>query len=987
MKLTDIVSVILVAMIFGYPVPSVAAEMQKIDAQLRATIESSGNNDLLSALLVLEDNASIGVEAGILARRQPSAQSRYLTAYHQLQQRTRVSQSELINVLREGVREGSVAEFKPYWITNAVYVLAAPEELLRLASHGDVGWVIPDLQVRLIEPVARFTAVADNQGPAENLLAVGARALWERGLTGAGRIICSFDTGVEVSHPALVSKWRGNHNADSAACWFDPYGTTFPTDGGDSHGTHVMGIMVGNDGADTIGLAPGAQWICAAVVDRGETLGQSISDILDAFEWAANPDGDPETFADVPDVVCNSWGIPEGFINQCGETFWNAIDNLESLGIVCVFAAGNEGPDSKSMRNPADRASSPVNCFAVGAVNSSEPGFPVASFSSRGPSSCDLAAKKPEVVAPGMAIRSSSKDGGYKLISGTSMATPHVAAAVALFRQYNPNLTPEQIKSAILLSAIDIEEPGEDNESGMGFIDLAAALELLPKPMIPDPQIERVRFQDGGNNLLDPGDEGNLVVTLHGAGIDAENLVGYLLTTTPGIELTKGTAYFGLVPADGFGDNAEDPFAFTAAPSFAPGDTVSFTLVLVGDNIPGCLQREFDLIFGVPDHGEWATLDNGTVAMTVSNFGVFGLHDESYMPLGGRGYEIPEGWGNFLFEAGLLIKAGAGPVSDEIRTDGIGEYSGDFKPSANVQMVHAAPGAIGDLESITSFDDSGAGVGLGVAVRQRAAAFSGASSGGGILVEWTITNTSGAVLDELCVGLFSDWDIPGEYQADLIVLDAGADLFYQHRGGSTPVVGVAMLNVPMNAARFYDNGSGKRGFSEFEKREALSGPISAPAESAAADWCGFVAAGPYDLAAGDSIIVAFAFCSSQSVADFYATAAEARNKYLLATGATEEDHGLPREHDLVVYPNYPNPFNPETRIDFVMPADGCVEAGIFNILGRKVTTLCAGYYPAGAHTVVWKGLDEMGRRMASGIYLCRVSTKTQTRTQKMVLIR
>jgi bacillopeptidase F len=219
------------------------------------------------------------------------------------------------------------------------------------------------------------------------------------GWNGTGRIICSFDTGVNGLHPALHSRWKGL-DGDSAAAWFDPVDkTSFPhaflNIGGNvpSHGTHTMGIMVGADPStlDTVGVAPGAKWISAAVVD---IPGASL---LDAFEWAADPDGNPNTVSDVPDVINHSWGFVD---RPCLNVFYDAIEHTEALGIVNIFAGGNSGTGGPT--NPADRGLDSLDCFAVGNLDhTNEEIYP---GSSRGPA-CDGFNVKPNVVAPGTAIR------------------------------------------------------------------------------------------------------------------------------------------------------------------------------------------------------------------------------------------------------------------------------------------------------------------------------------------------------------------------------------------------------------------------------------------------------------------------------------------------------------------------------------------------------------------------------------------------------
>ena len=289
-----------------------------------------------------------------------------------------------------------------------------------------------------------------------------------------------------------------------------------------------MGIMVGSDGADTVGVAPGAQWIAAGVVDRGNGIQGSITDLLAAFQWAADPDGDPSTTDDVPDVINNSWGIPIGYFPACDQTFWEAIDNLEAAGVVCIFAAGNEGPNPMTIRTPADRITSDFNSFSIGAVNGNDPNMTVASFSSRGPSGCDGVTIKPEVTAPGIAIRSASRTGGYITMSGTSMATPHVAGAVAILRQFNRHATPSEIKQALMLSATDLGQAGEDNDYGWGVINIRRALDFMPSPDNPFPALASINISNG---IVHPGDYIAMSVTFENLGSIMQNGVAHLVTS------------------------------------------------------------------------------------------------------------------------------------------------------------------------------------------------------------------------------------------------------------------------------------------------------------------------------------------------------------------------------------------------------------------------------------------------------------------------
>jgi bacillopeptidase F len=314
-------------------------------------------------------------------------------------------------------------------------------------------------------------------------------------VNGAGTIVAVLDTGVDGNHPALHDRWRGNNGHPWQECWHDVLGTgtEFPTDPM-SHGTHVMGTLTGLGVAtlDSIGVAWGAEWIAANAINQGVGPGFDL-DVIDCLQWFADPDGNPETVDDVPDVVQNSWGVNEQLgYGDCDMRWWAAIDNCEAAGVVMTWSVGGDGPSAGTVRSPADRATTATNCFSIGAVDASnfEFPYPLASFSSRGPSGCNVAAPlrfKPEVVAPGVEIYSSVPGGGYQVWSGTAMAGPHVAGVVALMRSAEPDLDVDTIKEILMLTARDEGPAGEDNAYGWGVIDAYEAVVDFAPVAVPLP--------------------------------------------------------------------------------------------------------------------------------------------------------------------------------------------------------------------------------------------------------------------------------------------------------------------------------------------------------------------------------------------------------------------------------------------------------------------------------------------------------------------
>jgi subtilisin family serine protease/subtilase family serine protease len=354
---------------------------------------------------------------------------------------------------------GAVERIRPFWVFNGFAVTATPAAIRKLAARDDV------LEVRIDQEIPeppRPTEAAEASGPTEwNIALIRAPEVWalDPRYNGQGAVIGSFDSGVDLAHPDLFARYRGDDNIS----WFDPYGEhSTPTDL-NGHGTHTIGTALGGDASGThIGVAPGARWIAAkAWNDAGFGYASAFHQI---FEWFLAPGGDPDN---APDVVNNSWAF---VASGCNGEFAADIQAWRAAEIFPAFAAGNSGPSPGSVRSPGAYAES----FAVGATDIFDE---VASFSSRGPSPC-TGLDKPDVSAPGAAIRSAVPGGGYAALSGTSMATPHIAGAVAVLRSIKPDMTIEELATALTLSAADVEQPGPDNDSGAGRLDLSVAAEI-----------------------------------------------------------------------------------------------------------------------------------------------------------------------------------------------------------------------------------------------------------------------------------------------------------------------------------------------------------------------------------------------------------------------------------------------------------------------------------------------------------------------------
>jgi subtilisin family serine protease len=467
-----------------------AAGTNKLSPGLEARLQASAPDQSVTAVVFLQEQANIAELDQQLREIRVTRAYRHRVVMENLRATAERSQTRWREYLDQAAITKRLSGYRFYWIVNALVVQAQSSFLYELSRNEDVQYMDVNLKPQLIEPVRptelRGRSTLDlNQGIPRGVRAINAPRVWrELGITGAGRLVANLDTGVDGGHPALAARWRGV-SAPRAQCWLDLNAAAVTPTDGYGHGTHTMGTICGNSTTsnDSVGVAPGAQWIACRATD--ESGGSELdNDILTAFQWLADPDENPQTIEDVPDVVSNSWGVSPsvGPYTWCFNLWNDAIINCEAAGVVVLFSAGNSG--SSGLVSPATVALDSVTNFAVGAVdatNDTIPPYDIAGFSSRGPSGCPPdTAVKPEVCAPGVNVYSCAPGGEYAVMSGTSMAAPHVAGIVALMREASPDADVREIKSALMRSAVDQGDTGNDNTFGFGMVDAFAAVQMLP---------------------------------------------------------------------------------------------------------------------------------------------------------------------------------------------------------------------------------------------------------------------------------------------------------------------------------------------------------------------------------------------------------------------------------------------------------------------------------------------------------------------------
>jgi serine protease AprX len=350
-----------------------------------------------------------------------------------------------------------------YRLIPATALQVRPADIEALSRDDTVDYIWPDLPVHTCLPVSDVEAKLDVSVPR-----IQAPLVWQAGFRGQGMKIGVVDTGIDASHAdfegrvVAMKSFVGGDGTDD-----------------NGHGTHVASISAGTGVASSgkfQGVAPAASLYVAKVLDANG--GGTMSGVMAGIEWAVDQG------VHVINLSLGSNGPCDGtdaLSTLCDEA-------VQQRGVVVCVAAGNEGPGASTVGSPG--------CarwvVTIGAVDDSDR---VTSFSSRGPTSDGRI--KPDLVFPGAGIVAAQAKGtalgaviapGYVQLSGTSMATPHATGSVALLLQAKSSLTPNQVKWALLTTALNLTE--NPNSQGSGRGDVFAAYQKIVSqtpPNLPEP--------------------------------------------------------------------------------------------------------------------------------------------------------------------------------------------------------------------------------------------------------------------------------------------------------------------------------------------------------------------------------------------------------------------------------------------------------------------------------------------------------------------
>ncbi|GAB4329718.1 MAG: hypothetical protein Kow0037_04900 [Calditrichia bacterium] len=1030
-----LVSVLFFVFLGGF---NALAQSEKMTPVLQAEVQRVGSGSV-TAWVYFTDKGSVTdadyrkVENGLTekarARRMRNRQDKPLVDFYDLPVKWEYVQS--VAPLVKKIRT------KSRWL-NALSVEATPQQLDKIArlsfvkkldlvrsftgeleKEGPPPAESPVEQTHTLDYGSSFTQV--NQ--------INVPALHDLGYNGSGVLIAMLDAGFNnLQHEALaplhILKTWDFVNGDSIV-WDEPGQM-----GSGNHGTQTLGTIAGFKPGELIGPAYGADFILA------KTENTDYERHIEEDHWVAGAEWADSLGAD---IISSSLGYRDFDAGQTSYT-WQDMDGnttivvkgadlAASRGILVVNSAGNEGSSTPSNPNTLGSPADGDSVLAVGAVSSS--GNRV-SFSSMGPTADGRI--KPDVMAMGSGVKAPStySTTGYSSVSGTSFSCPLTAGAAALVLQVNPNLTNMQIIKALRETAANASSP--NNEYGWGIIDAYAAAAFYYTPQISHAPLTDTEDVSGPYTVtatitsqfplaqdslqvlyrydagpfqavtMQPGGNDQYVAEIPGPGTSADVSYYIRAKTDSGTVATHPANaptdlhQFHVGPDQTAPTILHSPLQNVAhvrwparvVATISDNMSVDDALVYVEWKLNGTPQTNFNLQRVQADQFE-GYFNTDTHTVHIGDVVEYRIHAADLAAVPNVSYHPAQGYHQFtvLQTRGLVLV-----IDDESGTRGIiDERSGraflpksthiaadDFTRYLNKlgylasreSSANTDPNTWGQYDLIISASGENTSPVSNATYQQALVQY--VQNGGKLLVEggeigYDAASSPGYPDFAAQVLHITNWN--GDHEGPLQVNNTYAGL---------PLL-TTPHTLPAQIALNYDSPSG------WADQDAVTPDAQSIYVYSPQQEPGKAGILVYDdnnnLEAAQIVYYAFDFAS---VADTNLARNLLENtvEYLIKSdavlGVGPENGMLPGTLEL--YPNFPNPFNPETVIRFYLPRTEEVTLEVYNSLGQKVATLLSQKMEAGFQEKSWRP-----HNLSSGVYYLLLKAGGQRRIEKALLMK
>lgn len=1017
-----------------------ANPLAKIHPRLQAELDTRAKDDKVNIYIKLADRITLQElqrETAGLPRNDRRSQ-----VVTRLKSHAAATQSNVMAFLADARSRNEISHIENIWAINVIAMKAKPAVVYSLAQQfSEIGeiWYDPVIDIDEAKDdggIANFNretgaSVAPMNSPQPGLTLINAPLVWAEGDSGQGVIVGNVDSGTYWRHPDLINNIWNNLGEDAdgdghtlefnGASWvFDPGdingidddgngrtddfigwdfgGNDNDPDDTDGHGTQACGLIVGDgtNGTET-GVAPRAKVIILridgapasgwwAAYQYAFEMGAGVTTSSFSQKWASQPDyasyramNDMELAAGV--VHTNSTGnqgaqstpgcgnsypipynisapgnSPSPWIHPDQQTLVGGVSSVIGCGNVSAFS---DVIESSSGFGPAAWENIQSRCPTF--PNSNPLSYQDYPYNLQGPVEADsIGLLKPDVASPGASTVSTTRTGGYATFGGTSAATPHVAGLVALVLSANPDLTPEDVSRILQTTAIEKGAPGKDPRYGAGRVDAYAAfLQAKSERGAPADITAMVAYSDyqtpdemhlswvnpthllNGDTLT--GDQFSIFILRDGEMVDSVSGENSTFTDS---DLSDGQPYFYQIFAKTHETGSISNYSeasWIAGGSPMPQPATHFTVA--------------------------GTAGEVTVTWRSPSRNVDGTPMDDFAGI--RLYQNGEAVGDFLRTSADTAKADTLVFTPA--SSGFYDWQISVIDNELSQNESELTNAIGTPLSAPIFDEfftagnPNPGVWLNSFAEVNSRAIDPPS--GNLALNLNGTPNGEDILDLKPVDL-SVFNPPSAFVVSYS---------YQPQGsGNAPETGDS-LQV------YFKNNLG-----EWILVRAYPGSSVQPFQE---EW---VNLDSVDAGAGT-------FYHSQFQLRFRSTGGAGpfpNDDWFIddvAIGAnlinsiSDEQAVLPVEYALL--PNYPNPFNPSTTIQYDLPQASEITLTIYNMLGQQVRTLVQQSQPAGRHSSVWDGLDADGLPVSSGIYFYRLSARSSatatpfSRVQKMMLMK
>lgn len=750
----------------------------------------------------------------------------------------------------------------------------------------------------------------------------------------------------------FIDDWHGWDFAGTAGDAPDNNPTAYA-----SHGTHTGGIMAasGDNKTGVAGVAYGAKLLALKASDEG---GASIDFGYDAMIYAA----DMGALS-----VNNSWGG-----STRSEIEQDIVNYVTAKNCVVVAASGNNGLYQDFF---------PASYKGVLSVASNDPGGGVSGFANYG--------TKVDVSAPGNGVLSTvpSYWGYYSTLTGTSMASPHAAGAIALVRKQFPEYDALQAAERLRATADVVEvDPSREDLTGKGRINLFRAVSR--DSIAYSARLEKFDlFDDNGNRILESGESAAIVLSARNYLAPLQNLRAQIEIINGAEHVQKTATFLNLGPANTLEvvQNIQGTFVVTASASTPPNTRV-LVKVTFFDPFVMTYLRDVDY-FSFTVNPAYQDLNANNLIVTLDSKGSIGFNDP---PVNNQGSgfqwrnappQITAKGRSVLWQAGLMAGIDAGHLIASAPSEFEGFSDQDWRIEKTIRYV-APPShirAAQELDAAYSDDNYDTVSQVGFRVDQHSFAFTSGLAANAVVLDYLLTKRPTPLgaqpTDETAVALFMDWDIGLSGANNRAYLDADNRTAITDRlEAGYPVVGVKVISdIPTGAELQYyalnnDGSDGSvstyGGYDDYEKWASMTVPRS---QAGPGDVSTIYGLKNIPFAQLDSVRLTYAISLATDVATLRQTMAETEQEWK-TTGAVRQKK-LPTDGVFI----YPNPARDRFNIYLNGSPEETATLDIYDMLGRVVL-----------HDI-FRGSFEVSS-LPAGAYRARIATARSVSNEEIVIL-